>query len=474
MRINICVILILANTIALTSCFGNNEERVNFIIDESGHKMYRNEDGIYIKNEWYEIDGNSYYFDANGYLATDKWVNNDYFVDESGKKKKNYWIKDDNKLYYLGDDGKYYRDGIFTIDKKEYCFNEDGSLITDSVIYDKNGNLRVSDSRGVLLKEEGIYNINKNNENKEVFIKQNGFLAQNECIKYKNINQYYDKDGYRIIDGIAVVDISTYSDVKKYSYINKNGEQVKNDWVECLDKETYTIKWCYANDEGFLLQKEWLTYKGNDYYFDENCYMSTNRFINNEFYVDENGKKVKDAKKRIDGKDYSFDNKGYYNKGIITKTENENWELKYYSTGNKYIINKKDYKTQSGIPIELNDGTEVELFSTLVVDKSYFRIYHTVDYGKQKGKEISKIYSDGDPYISMFANGNLLLVSSKIDRVEGKYLVLTQLQKYYLLNALNTNGNKIRIELKGGVFGSLSFEFMSDGFNEIYPNLIEN
>ena len=42
----------------------SNKTKSPFIEDEEGHKMYKNEDGIYVKNDWYEIDGNKYYLET--------------------------------------------------------------------------------------------------------------------------------------------------------------------------------------------------------------------------------------------------------------------------------------------------------------------------------------------------------------------------------------------------------------------------
>ena len=56
-----------------------------WIEDEKGWQ-YKDENGNLLKDGWWEIDGEKYYFDKDGYRATD-------------------WLKTENKWYYLGTDG---------------------------------------------------------------------------------------------------------------------------------------------------------------------------------------------------------------------------------------------------------------------------------------------------------------------------------------------------------------------------------
>jgi hypothetical protein len=121
---------------------------------------YRNEDGSYPKDEWVNIDGNDYCFDASGYLLTDQYIksaNYDtnkklYYVDKDGKwdgktyrwekDDKGWWLAEvggswfpksawcliDGKWYYFNAKG-YMVTGKRKIGDKEYVFNDDGSLV---------------------------------------------------------------------------------------------------------------------------------------------------------------------------------------------------------------------------------------------------------------------------------------------------------------------------------------------------------
>ena len=98
--------------LSAVSCGGNN-----FIDDGNGHKQYKDSSGNFVKNDWAEIKGKKYFFDMNGYLVTNQWVQDEYYVDDKGAMQTNYWYDDKNgKMYYLGKDGKYVKDTIITID----------------------------------------------------------------------------------------------------------------------------------------------------------------------------------------------------------------------------------------------------------------------------------------------------------------------------------------------------------------------
>ena len=59
-------------------------------------KWYEDKTGYYPVGCWLQIDGNYYYFETSGYLATDKWIG-DYYVDKDGK-----WVKDAKFVDYSG------------------------------------------------------------------------------------------------------------------------------------------------------------------------------------------------------------------------------------------------------------------------------------------------------------------------------------------------------------------------------------
>ncbi len=200
------------------------------IDDGNGHKQFKDNNGNFIKNDWAEINGKYYYFDMNGYLVTNQWVQDEYYVDDKGVMQTDYWYDDKNgNIYYLGKDGKYTKDTIATIDNNEYAFNP------------------------------------------------NGVLVKNEPYVKDGVGYFFGNDGK--ID-------------KTEGYKSING--------------TY----CYVKDDGALLVNDWKEDEGKWYYFNDIGLMLKNSFVEGGYYVDENGKMVKNRQIQI-GKDiYVFNNDG--------------------------------------------------------------------------------------------------------------------------------------------------------------------
>jgi len=72
-------------------------------VQDKGGWCFRLADGSYAKG-WKEIDGNWYYFQFDGKMITDQWVDNAYYVGGDGKMLKNTTTPDG---YKVGPDGKW-------------------------------------------------------------------------------------------------------------------------------------------------------------------------------------------------------------------------------------------------------------------------------------------------------------------------------------------------------------------------------
>lgn len=91
------------------------------------------------------IQGSTYYFDENsGVLQKGKMLNLDgdkYYFSANGIMKKDSWVKVDNATYYVGEDGKAlmgtssYDLCVTMIDSVVYAFNSNGKMITSRTIY---------------------------------------------------------------------------------------------------------------------------------------------------------------------------------------------------------------------------------------------------------------------------------------------------------------------------------------------------
>ena len=86
--------------------------------------------GAYLRNGWYLIDGRYYYFDGNGYMSSgwvrgrDSW----YYLGNDGAMQTG-WVKSDGRWYYLNNDGAM-QTGWVKSDGRWYYLNNDGAMQT--------------------------------------------------------------------------------------------------------------------------------------------------------------------------------------------------------------------------------------------------------------------------------------------------------------------------------------------------------
>ena len=82
----------------------------------------------YLKNSWQKIDGNWYYFKANGYVAQSEFVQG-WWVNKNGVQSdpvKYSWHKAGSKWWYGVKDGWYAKSATYTIDSISYKFDKNG------------------------------------------------------------------------------------------------------------------------------------------------------------------------------------------------------------------------------------------------------------------------------------------------------------------------------------------------------------
>jgi len=85
----------------------------------------------YLKSTWKMINGDWYYFKANGYIAMNEFVQG-YWINENGtwKDKVLYsWHKSGGKWWYGVEGGWYAKNGSYIIDGKEYTFDKKGYCV---------------------------------------------------------------------------------------------------------------------------------------------------------------------------------------------------------------------------------------------------------------------------------------------------------------------------------------------------------
>lgn len=109
---------------------------INLITEKPGWKKENNkwyyikQDGKYQKNGWLLIDSKYYYFDANGAMKTGWHKENEkwYYLESNGAMTKG-WKKLSDKWYYFENNGEA-RIGWKKLDGKWYYFEQDTSMRT--------------------------------------------------------------------------------------------------------------------------------------------------------------------------------------------------------------------------------------------------------------------------------------------------------------------------------------------------------
>ena len=247
-----------------------------------------NEQSCGLRNQWYQDEsGRWYWYDENGELSI-KWKEIDgnwYYFEESGAMKTG-WIYV-GAWYYLDEAGRM-QTGLQTIGGSTYYFEGSGAMKTGWQWIE--GKCYYFEGSGAMAKNQWIG---------DYWVDENGAWVQE---KYKEDQWVFDGDGwrYRHVDGGYTINNFEKIDGKIY-YFDLKG-YLKFNWIEFANQIYYGD----PNDGG-AIATGWKMIKDKKYYFlsDVNNY----------------GAMAKNGRYRIEGSDYIFDEDGILLKGWIEKEE---------------------------------------------------------------------------------------------------------------------------------------------------------
>lgn len=80
-----------------------------WVQEHNGWRFYLGDTGRYIENDWYQDDGDWYWFDGAGMMLHDNWYyyqGNWYYFNDNGKMAKNQWVCKGQELYWIKEDGR--------------------------------------------------------------------------------------------------------------------------------------------------------------------------------------------------------------------------------------------------------------------------------------------------------------------------------------------------------------------------------
>ena len=315
----------------------------------NGKWWYQHKDGTCTKNDFETIQGQTYYFDANGYMVTGwKKINNkDYFFNASGVMVKDAW----QGAYYLGSDGAmltntFTKDGYYVGANGAYYLGKDGVMLTNAFtpdgyyvgsdgVYVRNQKITV-DGTTYYLNADG--KVAKNQWSGDYYLDGNGNVVKNKWIG----NYWCGEDGKYVKN--AWVD-------NNKSYVNENGIYVTNQWIGDYYVNGSGVKvtntwvgsyWCgedgkyvrsawvdnnksYVNENGVYLTNQWI----GDYYVNGSGVKVTNTWVGS-YWCGEDGKYVRSA--WVDNNRYYVNENGVYVSGAWEK-DSKGWK---YHAGNVY------------------------------------------------------------------------------------------------------------------------------------------
>ncbi len=207
----------------------------------------------YYKNQWAEIDGEWYYFDAKGYMERDCYRGG-YWLKSNGAWDKNYshgkW-KSDEKGWWYEDNGWYPRNKWLQIDGQRYYFDSKGYMEHECY------------RNGCWLKKNGACDKNHmqaawKKDDKGWWFSDNGWYPKFQWLWIDGKKYFFDNDGYMESGcyrfGYWLTDSGAWdgrTTVAKWLYDSNGQWYDDNGWIpkSCLLKVDGVLYW--FDDSGY-------------------------------------------------------------------------------------------------------------------------------------------------------------------------------------------------------------------------------
>lgn len=414
---------------------------------------YLSEEKGQLKDGFFDLDGNTFYFDTNGLNYRKRWYvspgQDRYYFGEDGALKKDGWflISTVNaetgaaaeRWYYAGNDGKTYCNGIYEIDGKSYYFDanslnyrkrwltdkrgrkqyflEDGTMPRDSWFSVSGTNSFGEDYTSWYYADGNGYMLTENTytlDGKEYQINKNGTMftgwKRNSVGEYT----YYGEDGAKrygwqylplpagwVNDGTVGSYVKDYGSQAYFYFDPLNGGKLLKSWSSpYTEAEIEGRRYCV--DHYGLLRYGWAKLRsavpeitGFGYYMPEatdklmqgeravNCWIKTmgsndmaGELSETWYYFDENGQALRAAKDRLlvkemEGDIYAFDYYGRTQAGFI---ELEDGSIYYFDKENKNAAARGICQADDGNGMALYKfGTDGKAVSGVSDECLYYR-----------------------------------------------------------------------------------------------------
>ena len=364
-------------------------------------------DGAMADNEWvFDKNYNSwFYIKPGGIYARNEWKG-DYYLKGGGYMAKSEFIYDSKyqATYYLDVSGKYVRDQWKEINGKWYHFRKYGEMDTSKWI----GSYYVK-SDGAMAASELVYDPTYNSS---FYFDENGKYL-NKQWKEIDGDWYYFKDGGYIAKNEWV---GSY-------FIKGNGRMAKNE----MQYDQSTGSSYYFKEDGTFAKNYWAKVGGYWYYFKGNGKVARKEWIENKYYVLDNGK-MATGTHIIDHYQYVFDGSGNI---LSKKAVDIGWVEK---DGKRYFYNGAsqrlgDETTKKVMDISEHQG-HISNWEGIIKDNDIDAVIVRIGYSGAEDKHLAHNISElnrlGVPYgIYLYT-----YASTEADGVEDAEQTINLIKKY--------------------------------------------
>lgn len=280
---------------------------VNGLVKSDKGTTYTDNAGVKYVNRWRTVDGNTYYFGADGYAVS------------------GLYLGDNGDLYYFDVTTKIqYKNRWRTVDGETYLFNANGVARRGAYTNPENGDMYYFDEYEFFQYKDAVLTVN----GLPVYFNKNGVAASSGLQRSgQNGKIYYfdTKTGEMYRNRWRTVNGSTY-------YFDKNGEAVSGLQVDANNGAIY-----YFDVETKAQYKErWRTVDGNTYWFNANGTAIGGELRLGEvlhFFDPVTRVQFKDRWKTLDGNTYWFNAAGITQKGFLVNPDTKLTHFFDYTTG---------------------------------------------------------------------------------------------------------------------------------------------
>ena len=384
---------------------------------QGGKWYYALSGGKVFRGDWKKIGGVWYAFHDNGVMYSHEWSGN-YFLKDSGAMADNEWVFDRNynSWFYIKPGGAYARNEW----KGDYYLKGGGYMAKSEFIYDsKYQATYYLDVSGKYVRDQWKeingkwYHFRKYGEMDtskwigSYYVKSDGAMAASELVYDPTYNSsfYFDENGKYLNKQWKEIDGDWY-------YFKDGGYIAKNEWVGSyfikgngrmakneMQYDQSTGSSYYFKEDGTFAKNYWAKVGGYWYYFKGNGKVARKEWIENKYYVLDNGK-MATGTHIIDHYQYVFDGSGNV---LSKKAVDIGWVEK---DGKRYFYNGAsqrlgDETTKKVMDISEHQG-QISNWEGIIKDNDIDAVIVRIGYSGAEDKHLAHNISElnrlGVPY----------------------------------------------------------------------------